>query len=186
MLAITKYDVVAKVVAPKKIALAAAEAEFSTAMAALEIKRNLLRETQEKLAKLELLLEKEKEKYQIMLDEVDLCQKKLQRAEDLIGGLGGEKTRWSATAVALGERYLILTGDILLSAGVVAYLGPFTLMFRQQQIAEWVKVLTSYDIVCTQDFQLTNVLGEPVEIRAWNIFGLPSDSFSVDNGIIIK
>uniref|UniRef100_A0A8D9BQS5 Dynein heavy chain 7, axonemal n=1 Tax=Cacopsylla melanoneura TaxID=428564 RepID=A0A8D9BQS5_9HEMI len=29
-------------------------------------------------------------------------------------------------------------------------------------------------------------MGNPVEIRAWNIFGLPCDSFSIDNGIIIK
>lgn len=110
VIAISKYDKVAKVVAPKKIALAAAEAEYNKAMAALEIKRNMLRETREKLAKLEAALELEKKKLQGITDEVDLCTKKLQRAEELIGGLGGEKTRWSASAKALGERYLILTG----------------------------------------------------------------------------
>ena len=35
---------------------------------------------------------------------IDLCSKKLDRAEKLIGGLGGEKTRWTETAAALGER----------------------------------------------------------------------------------
>lgn len=80
----------------------------------------------------------------------------------------------------------LISGDVLLSAGVVAYLGPFTMIFRYMQTVEWVKVLTSYQIVCSQDFQLTAILGDPVQIRAWNIFGLPSDSFSVDNGIIIK
>ncbi len=29
-------------------------------------------------------------------------------------------------------------------------------------------------------------LGDPVKIRAWQIAGLPVDSFSVDNGIIAK
>lgn len=63
--------------------------------------------------------------------QVDLCSKKLDRAEQLIGGLGGEKTRWSEMAVNLGEIYNNLTGDILISAGIVAYLGAFTSSYRQ-------------------------------------------------------
>lgn len=81
---------------------------------------------------------------------------------------------------------VLIIGDILIAAGVVAYLGPFTMQFRAQQLESWVKTLTGYGIVCSQDFQLTAVLGEPVVIRQWTIFGLPSDSFSIDNGIIIS
>lgn len=80
-------------------------------MAALEIKRNLLREAREKVAKLEEILEGEKKKLQTLTDEVNLCQTKLQRAEELIGGLGGEKDRWRGNAKELGERYYILTGN---------------------------------------------------------------------------
>ncbi|KAK9727720.1 ATP-binding dynein motor region [Popillia japonica] len=185
VIAISKYDKVAKVVAPKKIALAEAEADYNKAMHALEIKRASLREAREKVAKLEAILDGENKKFEELNGEVDLCSKKLQRAEELIGGLGGEKDRWSSTAKALGEKYYVLTGDILISAGVVAYLGPFTMQFRQKQIEDWVRLLTSFKIVCTADFQLTAVLGEPVVIRQWNIYGLPSDSFSIDNGIII-
>lgn len=32
-----------------------------------------------------------------------LCEQKLDRAEKLIGGLGGEKTRWTETAANLAE-----------------------------------------------------------------------------------
>lgn len=60
-----------------------------------------------------------------------MCSKKLERAEQLIGGLGGEKTRWSETALTLGELYNNLTGDILISSAVVAYLGAFTSSYRQ-------------------------------------------------------
>lgn len=110
VIAISKYDVVAKVVAPKKAALAVAEGEFQTAMAALEIKRTMLREARERVARLEAILEVEKFKFQTLSDEVHLCQTKLQRAEELIGGLGGEKDRWRTTAKELGEKYHILTG----------------------------------------------------------------------------
>lgn len=60
------------------------------------------------------------------------------------------------------------------------------MQFRQEQIVKWVARVTSFNIVCDQDFQLQRVLGEPVVIRAWNIHGLPTDSFSVDNGIIVS
>lgn len=55
----------------------------------------------------------------------------LYRAEKLIGGLGGEKDRWGKTAAELGVAYDNLTGDVLISAGIVAYLGAFTSAFRQ-------------------------------------------------------
>lgn len=35
---------------------------------------------------------------------IDICSKKLDRAEKLIGGLGGEKERWGKAAHDLGER----------------------------------------------------------------------------------
>ncbi|XP_045470082.1 dynein axonemal heavy chain 7 [Harmonia axyridis] len=186
VIAMSKYDVVAKVVAPKKLALAEAEGQYNEAMASLEIKRQMLREARDRVAKLEESLRLESEKLQKLTDDVNLCQLKLQRAEELIGGLGGEKTRWSLTAKTLGEKYYVLTGDILVAAGVVAYLGPFTLQFRTEQITGWVTELSSQGIVVSKDFQLTAVLGEAVLIRQWNIFGLPSDNFSIDNGIIIK
>lgn len=183
--ALSEYDIVAKVVAPKRQALAKAEADYSQAMEQLNLKRKQLQEVRDKVAKLEELLAKRKAEYQVMTDEVIECEEKLRRARELIGGLGGEYTRWSDTAKALGERYYTLTGDVLIGSGVVAYLGVFTTQYRQQQIENWVQVCTDLDVLCAQDFQLTQILGDPVLIRSWNIFGLPSDLFSVDNAIII-
>ena len=37
-----------------------------------------------------------------------LCEQKLDRAEKLIGGLGGEKSRWTETAADLAEVYVLL------------------------------------------------------------------------------
>jgi dynein heavy chain len=59
------------------------------------------------------------------------CKTKLTRAETLIGGLGGEKTRWMQAAKDLTHQYDNLIGDILLSGGIIAYLGAFTAVFRQ-------------------------------------------------------
>ncbi|XP_055253126.1 dynein axonemal heavy chain 7 isoform X9 [Moschus berezovskii] len=185
VIAMDSYDKVAKIVAPKKIKLAAAEGELKIAMDGLKKKQAALREVQDKLARLQDTLELNKQKKADLENQVDLCSKKLERAEQLIGGLGGEKTRWSQTALELGQVYINLTGDILISSGVVAYLGAFTSNYRQNQIKDWTNLCKRRDIPCSEDYSLMNILGEAVTIRAWNIAGLPSDSFSIDNGIII-
>lgn len=183
--ALSEYDVVAKIVAPKRQALAAAEAEYSIAMVQLNLKRSQLQEVRDRLQKLEELLAERRAEYQAMTDEVNECEAKLRRARELIGGLGGEYTRWSETAKALGERYYQLTGDILVGSGVVAYLGVFTTQYRHKQIENWVQICTDLNVVCAKDYQLTHILGDAVLIRSWNIFGLPSDLFSIDNAIIV-
>uniref|UniRef100_A0A3B5AG71 Dynein axonemal heavy chain 7 n=1 Tax=Stegastes partitus TaxID=144197 RepID=A0A3B5AG71_9TELE len=184
--AMDKYDKVAKVVAPKKEKLAQAEGELQVAMESLQKKQAALKEVQDKLAKLQETLDANKNKKADLENQVDLCSKKLERAEQLIGGLGGEKTRWNEMAFDLGKLYDNLTGDILISAGIVAYLGAFTSSYRQEQTEEWMDLCKSRAIPCSSSMSLMNSLGDPVKIRAWTIAGLPSDSFSIDNGIIIS
>ena len=55
-------------------------------------------------------------------DNIELCSQKLDRAEKLIYGLGGERDRWSEMAENLGSRLINITGDVLLASGAVAYL----------------------------------------------------------------
>ena len=74
----------------------------------------------------------------------------------------------------------------MIASGVIAYLGPFTTQYRAKQIDSWVKLCTKMDVVCSQDFSLRDTLGVAVLIRSWNIYGLPSDAFSVENAIIVK
>ncbi|XP_026297252.1 dynein heavy chain 7, axonemal isoform X2 [Apis mellifera] len=184
--AMSEYDIVTKMVAPKRKALEQAQSVYDKAMGTLREKQKQLRQVQEKLKILENLLEERRAAFHDMSEKVADCETKLKRAEDLIGGLGGEYTRWYETAIALGERYHRLMGDIIIASGVVAYLGPFTMPFRIQQIILWVERCTNLDVICTSDFQLRDILGDPALIRSWNIFGLPNDAFSIDNGIIIK
>ncbi|XP_076179047.1 dynein axonemal heavy chain 7 isoform X1 [Ptiloglossa arizonensis] len=184
--AMSEYDKVSKVVAPKRIALAAAQEVYDAAVETLRAKREQLRRVQEKLRMLQEILDQRKMAFQEMSDKVADCEIKLKRAEDLIGGLGGEYTRWSETVKALEKRYHRLTGDIAIASGIVAYMGPFTMPFRVQQIAAWIERCTDLRVICTHDFQLRDVLGDPVLIRYWNISGLPRDAYSVDNGIIVE
>ena len=73
-------------------------------------------------------------------DNIHQCEQKLIRAEKLIGGLGGEKDRWTESAKVLGETYIRITGDVLLSSGIVAYSGAFTVNYRNVIKIEEIKL----------------------------------------------
>uniref|UniRef100_A0A8C7T912 Dynein axonemal heavy chain 12 n=1 Tax=Oncorhynchus mykiss TaxID=8022 RepID=A0A8C7T912_ONCMY len=180
------YDRVAKVVAPKKAGLAEAQLSLATTMSLLNQKRAELKEVEDRLALLQKTFEEKTEEKAQLEFQVDLCARKLERAEKLIGGLGGEKTRWSKAADDLQNTYDNLTGDVLISAGVIAYLGAFTAAFRQNCAKIWTKLCKSKNIPSSDDFSLSKTLGDPIKIRAWNISGLPTDSFSIDNGVIVS
>ncbi|TKC53302.1 hypothetical protein EI555_019208, partial [Monodon monoceros] len=182
IMAMEVYDRVAKVVAPKKARLTEAQKSLAETMELLNQKRAELAEVEHHLENLQAtFLEKTEEKARLE-DQVELCAKKLERASKLIGGLGGEKSRWSQAADDLQIVYENLTGDVLVSAGVIAYLGAFTAGFRQTCTEDWSMLCKQKKIPCSEEFSLSKTLGDPVKIRAWNIAGLPTDTFSIDNG----
>jgi len=183
--AMDSYDRVAKIVAPKQLALAEAEAEYQKIMDALKEKQDNLADIMGKLAAMEQQLEDSVNEKKRLEDEVDLCTVKLERAESLIGGLGGEGERWKESAAKLGIAYENLTGDMLIAAGMISYLGTFTMAFRDGIADSWVSMCKESGIPSSPKFSLQDVLGDPVAIRKWGIAGLPNDSFSIDNGIMI-
>ncbi|XP_049869343.1 dynein axonemal heavy chain 3 [Pectinophora gossypiella] len=180
------YDRVIKVVAPKKAALLEAETELQTQMNTLNAKRAQLQRVLDKLQTLNDEFAEMTRKKKGLEDEIDLCSTKLTRAEQLIGGLGGEKTRWTELAADLLELLGNIIGDVLLSAGCIAYLGPYTVNYRREIVQLWNERTIELKIPCSEQFSLITTLGEPVVIRAWNIAGLPVDSFSIENGIIVE
>ena len=87
------YERVSKLVAPKKMRLAQAEGDLSACLSSLNAKRNELKLVEDKLVTLKDQLKKTEDRKISLEAEVDLCAKKLSRAEKLIAGLGGEKDR---------------------------------------------------------------------------------------------
>lgn len=93
--------------------------------------------------------------------------------------------RWTETAENLRRAYYNLTGDMLVAAGMIAYLGAFTSDFRDQIMESFLAVCKTENIAHSPRFSLNVVLGEPVKVREWLIAGLPNDGFSIDNGIMV-
>jgi len=48
----------------------------------------------------------------------------------LVNALGSESERWSQAIIDLGEKIIVITGDVLLASAFVSYVGPFNKKFR--------------------------------------------------------
>ena len=125
-------------VAPKKIALAEAEAEFAEVSKLLQEKKDALAEVERRIADLETQFKETTERKEDLQRQVDDCTAKLDRAQKLIGGLGGERDRWSLASDKLGGDIKNVVGDVLIASGVISYMGPFTSDFRERIVRTWI------------------------------------------------
>ena len=183
---IYSYFFINKKVKPKKQKLKESEEKVNELQSRLADKQKELKSANDKVERLNSELNITKRNKEKLETEYDECSKQLVRAKKLIENLGGEKGRWAELALELKEFYNNLTGDILISSGMIAYLGAFTSVFRNEICSDWVAQCLQKLIPGSASFSLEKVLGEPVKIREWNINGLPSDAFSIENGIIVS
>jgi dynein heavy chain len=63
-------------------------------------------------------------------------------------------------------------------------LGPFNGQFREELVDTWKRYALEHDLEFSIDYSLKDTLGDPVQIRNWNLAGLPSDEVSIDNAIL--
>ena len=183
--AMVLYDKIARVVAPKRAALKEAESQLKEAEEILSQKQASLKEVMDKVAALESDLKAAEDKKAALAKQVSDCEAKLVRADALIKGLSGEKIRWTEMSAHLERQFVNVTGDVVLSAGVIAYMGAFTSIYREDAVKQWAELLQSNGISCTDGFTLRETLGSPTSIRSWIINKLPNDSFSIENGIML-
>lgn len=97
----------------------------------------------------------------------DDCEKKYKRAGSLIEKLKGEKETWE---ISLEKRKIDkenLTGDIIISSGIIAYLGVFIAEYRDSCVTQWISMVNSLHIKSNDVITLQQVLGNPVKIRQW-------------------
>jgi dynein heavy chain, axonemal len=181
--AMHKYDSVAKTIEPKKQKLAEAEHELSTAQAILMEKRTALAAILARVAELKRSYEESVAKKEELEATSHATQLRLDRARKLTEGLGSESERWKAAAEQLRQDRHNLVGNMVLAAGCIAYIGPFTAEFRKSLTSKWAAHCVTLGIPVDPRFDLSRILSDPVTVREWNIQGLPADSFSTENGL---
>uniref|UniRef100_A0A8C0VX99 Dynein axonemal heavy chain 1 n=1 Tax=Cyanistes caeruleus TaxID=156563 RepID=A0A8C0VX99_CYACU len=191
--AMHKYHFVAKVVEPKRVRDSVTQLLLvfgKTVIAAPFCRRSKqrLKAVEDGIAALQAKYEACKANKEELERKIEQCLERLARADVLINSLADEKVRWQDTVESLDDKISNSSGDVLVAAGFVAYLGPFTVSgdYRAALCTEWMTELVQNNIPHSDDASLINTLGDPVEIRSWQIAGLPNDALSVENGVITR
>lgn len=173
-----------KEVLPLKANLAVQEVRLKSAMANLHSAQAQLDEKQRELDEVQALYEAAMREKQTLLDDAERCRRRMQAASALIGGLGGEKDRWTQQSKEFEEQISQLVGDVLLATGFLSYSGPFNQEFRTHLMSGWKEELQRRKIPFSADVNITGMLVDNTTIGEWNLQGLPNDDLSIQNGII--
>ncbi|WAQ93678.1 DYH8-like protein [Mya arenaria] len=173
-----------KEVLPLKANLAVQEAKLGAASVELNKAQAQLDEKQKELDAVQALYDGAMKEKQELLDDAESCKRRMVAASALIGGLGGEKIRWTEQSKQFKSQIERLVGDVLLCTGFLSYSGPFNQEFRNKLIGNWQKEMYQRKIPFTTELNLINMLVDNATIGDWNMQGLPNDDLSIQNGII--
>ncbi|RHY56775.1 hypothetical protein DYB38_003577, partial [Aphanomyces astaci] len=119
-----------------------------------------------------------------LIMESDLTRERLKRAEKLTVGLADELIRWKASMEAMVKDEVNLVGDVFLSAASISYLGPFDCTFRAKLTKLWLLECNQL-LPCTANYSLLETCCDSVQLREWQLHGLPSDTVSGENAIML-
>jgi len=182
--AMDKFAKVLKVVTPLREQQQAAEATLNELNSKLAEKQASLKEIKDRVKGLEEKLEATQLELNTLSANLKQSQARLQRATKLTDALGDEAVRWQQEAEKIETDMIKLVGDVFLGSAAISYVGAFTGPYRDKLTRKWVEKCKELKIPVSDNFSLSETLSNPMELREWAQQGLPSDSLSIDNGIL--
>ncbi len=181
------YAEVFKKVKPLQDKLEASQKELNYKQAGLRAVQAELKKVEEKVAGLMAKFKDAEAKKNALQQKKNALELKKERAMKLISGLSGEKTRWEASIIEYEKSLVNLPGDVASAAGFLTYAGPFDTAYRAeltQGFAAGLVELPEGTYSEQKEGFAKKFLVEPTVLRQWNIWGLPVDDFSAENGVI--
>lgn len=167
------------------LARAAKEAEETLRSAEEKLKKaeDRVAKAQAEIDKLQADLEASKKKLDEATQLATDMANQIDRAINLVEGLGGEGERWKERISAAQVEATSVVGDSLLASAFVSYAGPFTRQYREKLLHEiWKPYLEQNNIKVAKE--PLDLLSDSALIAAWNNQGLPNDSISIENAAI--
>ena len=150
----------------------------------MDAKLAQVKEVKDKVAALQANADQLNAEAETLKARIDRDKNRMRRAEQLVVLLKDEGIRWEATVKQLGIEIEKLVGDVFLSCACISYFGGFSGSYRQELTEHWTTECISRGIPTGEEFNLINVMGDPVQISNWNLNFLPSDRTSLENGIL--
>ena len=180
------YHEASKIVKPKLEALSVAEANLEAANKALEAAEVRLAACQARLSELQAMFDTQMAEKKRIEDGAMALQRKMTMASQLIGGLEGERIRWTEDSNNFSDTKARLVGDCAVSCAFTCYCGPFNQEFRRYLIDEkFVADCQRRSVPVTVGLDVISFSVDIGTIGDWNMQGLPADSLSVQNGILV-
>jgi len=183
--AMVQYDEAMKVVRPKQEQLKVAQESSKEAQRLWDEAMERLRAVEAQMKQLMDEFTATKQEEERLKAQMEDCNKKFERANSLIEKLGSENKIWEVELIKQRINKENLVGDILISSGIIAYLGVFEQRYRQDCVDNWIQMVKKFAIKSNEIISLKEVLGQDVKIQQWLVDKLPNDSFSIDNAIIL-
>ncbi|XP_024899314.1 dynein heavy chain 5, axonemal [Pteropus alecto] len=172
-------------VLPLKANLVVQENRHVLAMQDLQKAQAELDDKEAELDKVQAEYEQAMTEKQTLLEDAERCRHKMHTASALIGGLAGEKARWTEQSKEFAAQTKRLVGDVLLATAFLSYSGPFNQEFRNLLLNDWQKEMKAREIPFGDSLNLNEMLIDAPTISEWNLQGLPNDDLSIQNGIIV-
>jgi dynein heavy chain len=119
-----------------------------------------------------------------LIADIELCSRRLERAEALVSGLRDEQIRWTDSRVQIQTNEINLLGDAVLCAAFCSYLGGFNGSYRESLLSEWTRSLRSHRVHVREGWSPTADMGDASITRGWHLNGLPTDATSVENALL--
>ncbi|ODQ54001.1 hypothetical protein SAICODRAFT_70683 [Saitoella complicata NRRL Y-17804] len=147
----------------------------------------------EMIDELEASIAQYKEEYAALISETQLIKQEMQTVESkvnrsatLLESLSSEKERWESGSHGFKDQMSTLIGDVLLAAAFLAYGGFYDEQYRRNLYDNWGDHLLQANIKFKEHNPITNYLCTADERLEWQGQGLSNDDLSVENAIILK
>lgn len=172
--------------APKRAALAEANRKLADANRRLAAIRSRIAELRARVAALEASLISATAEKVAAEAQAERTARKAALADRVIGGLGSEFQRWSASIEDIKKKEETVVGDALIAAAFVSYAGAFNSQLRAHLVDGcWVPEAQRRGIPLSTSPSPMQILSTPTSQATWDKEGLPRDRLSGENAGIV-
>ncbi|KAG4054485.1 Cytoplasmic dynein 2 heavy chain 1 [Phytophthora cactorum] len=173
------------------------ETDLAEAKRSLEASQQRLLQCESELKKIDITVDQMKVQFgektkeaEILRVNLEQAQSTLNKAQGLLGKLGGEKHRWSEQVKELEHRLTDLPVRMLLASAFTTFLGKCSEDARKRVVKEWERdILESINptgSASSLHFDYRKLLSTESELLTWKSMGLPSDNLSMENALIVS
>jgi dynein heavy chain 1 len=118
--------------------------------------------------------------------EMEKVESKVIRSTNLLENLSTEKVRWDASSKGFSEQMKTMTGDSLLAAAFLTYIGFFDQFYRKLLIEHWKNYFIQMNLVYRHEVSLIEFLSKASDRMNWQSHKLPADDLCSENAIILS